>query len=346
MSAAITPARLLRLRLAAQRLSPETGATSAVEAAAAVCGIQAQDVRASRLALRSRVRGITREVIDADPGLARTWTVRGTVHLIAAADRPWLHSLTAERNRAYFEQLIGRRGAADAARKALPVMVAMLGDRGPLTRAELLKSLDEHGVPSLGPRAENVLMPWACVSGPVVGLADGRFRATDPPPPVDGDEALATLGRRYLAGYGPATGADLAKWSGLPITACRRALDAAGSLEKAGDLHALPGTLESVPPEPPAASLLAAFDTSMLGWESREPLVRSQDNFEIVPGGGIVRAVVLARGRAVATWRVEGGGRRRTLVLDAFGRAPAKGPLATEAADVARLLDIDLRLPA
>lgn len=346
MSAAITAERLRRLRLAAQRLSPGTAAGSAVEAATATCGIQAQDVRASGLALRARVAGLERAEVDADPGLLRTWTVRGTAHLIAAADRPWLHALTAARNRRYFESLIAKRGALDAARAALPAMVAMLEDGGPLTRAALLTGLAARGLPSLGPRAVNVLMPWACLSGPIAGLPDGRFRAAKPPPPVDEDEALATLGHRYLSGYGPAAPTDLARWSGLPLGVCRRALARCGEMEAAAELLALPGTLDGEPPQPAAVTLLAPYDTAMLGWREREPLADAVAAERISPGGGIVRAAVLARGRAVASWRVEGGGRLRTLVLDRFGRAPARRALAAEAADVGRFLGLDLRLPA
>lgn len=346
MSAAIPAERLRRLRLAAQRLSPVAAADSAVEAAAAVCGIQAQDVRASGLALRSRVPGLERAAIDGAPALLRTWTVRGTVHLIAAADHRWLHALTAERNRRYYESLIEKRGALDAARAALPTMVAMLEQGEPLSRAALLAGLADRGLPSLGPRAVNVLMPWACLSGPIAGLPDGRFRVAEPPLPLDEDEALATLGRRYLAGYGPATATDLARWSGLPLGVSRRALDAAGGLERAGDLLTLPGTLDAEPPEPPAAALLAAFDTAMLGWSGREPLVAASDEHHVAPGGGIIRAVLLARGRAVATWRIDGGGRRRRLILQRFGRAPAGAALTAEAADVGRFLGLDLRLAA
>jgi hypothetical protein len=78
--------RLRAGRLAAQRLTPATACRSAEEAALAVIGVQAQDLRAAALALRSRVPGLTRSAVRAAP-LLRTWTVRGTVHLIAASDR-------------------------------------------------------------------------------------------------------------------------------------------------------------------------------------------------------------------------------------------------------------------
>ena len=151
---------------------------------------------------------------------------------------------------------------------------------------------------------------------------------------------------RYLAGYGPAGAADLAKWSGLPVSVARRALDAAGEREavtfEGADLLALPGTLDAEPPKPPPALLLAPFDTAMLGWRTREPLVAAGDDARVLPGGGIVKATLLARGRATATWRVDGSGRRRRLVLDRFGRNPAAAALRAEAADIARFLHLDL----
>jgi len=65
--------RLRRLRLAAQRLTPATAAADVTAAARAVVGVQAQDVRAAGLALRSRVPGLRRADVDGS-GLIRTCT--------------------------------------------------------------------------------------------------------------------------------------------------------------------------------------------------------------------------------------------------------------------------------
>ena len=329
---------LLRRRLAAQRLAPATAAADAAEAARAVIGIQAQDVRAAGLAIRSRVSGVTRAEVDAAP-LVRTWTVRGTAHLIAADDLPWIDALTGPRNRRRFDALMVKRENLDVARAILEPAIDILA-AGPMTRAALIERLEERGLPSLGEYSINVLMPWLASSGRLVGLADGTFVATDPPPPVDEDEALATLARRYLAGYGPASAADLARWSGLPITACRRALEAAGTLERLGELLALPNI---GPPSPaPAAKLLGAFDTALLGWASREPIVAAAHDRRIGGGGGMIRAVVLIDGRAVATWKLTGSGPRR-LLIEPFDRPlppAALAALGPELDDVGRFLGL------
>lgn len=333
------------MRLAAQRLSPAATAADPAEAVRAVLGVQAQDVRAAGLAIRSRVPGVTRADVDAAP-LVRTWTVRGTAHLIAADDLPWIDALTGPRNRRRFDALMIKRENLEVARAILEPSIDILA-AGPMTRADLIAQLTERGLPSLGDYSINVLMPWLAASGRVRGLADGTFVACDPPPPVDEDEALATLARRYLAGYGPADADDLARWSGLPLTQCRRAFDAAGPLEAFGDLLALPGTAAAAAPPPAAANLLGAFDTTMLGWASREPIVPATHDRRIGGGAGMIRAVLLIDGSAVGTWKLAGSGRRRRLVVDPFDRPlpdPLPAAVESELADVGRYLDLDLKL--
>jgi hypothetical protein len=344
LAAAPTDSLLRRHRLAAQCLTAETAAARVEEAAAAVVGIQAQDVRASHLALRSRVPGLEREAI-AGAELVRTWTVRGTVHLIPAADRGWLHTLCAPRFGARFEGWIEKRGGLDTARGMRSDTVEILADK-PRDRAALLTELYARGHADLGQHASNVIMPWLAAQGLVVGLADGSYRAADPPESVDTDEALATMARRYLAGYGPATPKDLAYWSGLPLAAARRGLASAGQLDEAGDLLALPGTLDAEPPSLPPLKLLAGFDTLLLGWASRDPLLASENAKRLLPGSGIVKPTILARGRVTGTWRLTGSSAKRRLEPSWFDRPASKGGIAAEAKDIGRFLGARVRLAA
>jgi hypothetical protein len=327
-----------RARLRSQRLAPGSAADSPAAAARAVLGIQAQDLRAAGLAVRARVPGARPDSLAA-AGLIRTWTVRGTVHLVAADDLPWIDALTGPRNRRRFDALMAKRGNTATAEAIRPAALEIPAD-GPMTRAALIERLDAAGLPSLGPHSINVLMPWLAATGEVVGDAAGSFSRADPPPPVDGDEALAVLGRRYLAGYGPAGPEDLARWSGLPITACRRALAAIdGAVGAGGGLLALPGP--DPPPAPPAL-ILGAFDTAMLGWRSREPIVAAGDDRRLLPGGGVIRPAVLTEGRAAATWKLEGSGARRRIRFDWFGDRPPPPALEAEIAAVGAWLGLEL----
>src|ERR1700747_2637623 len=135
--------RLRTGRLAAQRLTPATACKSAEEAALAVIGVQAQDLRAAALALRSRVPGLTRSAVRAAP-LLRTWTVRGTVHLIAASDRPWLHALFARRNARVFGARFARFGIVEEGNAIRGDVVELCGER-PRDRPSPLRALGARG---------------------------------------------------------------------------------------------------------------------------------------------------------------------------------------------------------
>jgi len=334
----VKPDELRRRRLHAQRLTPGAGAASIVEAARSVLGIQAQDIRAAGLAIRARVPTAIRDDLPA-ADLVRTWTVRGTAHLLAADDLPWIDTLTGPRNRRRFDALMRKRSNLEADEAIRPAALEILAE-GPTSRAALIDRLDAAGLPSLGPHSINVLMPWLAASGEVRGLADGRFIRADPPSRPDADEALAILGDRYLAGYGPAGPEDLARWSGLPVTDCRRALDAAGAVEVGDGLLARPG--ESAATAPAPARVLGAFDTALLGWRDRSLLVEPAFEKRVAPGGGIIRAVVLHAGRAAATWKVEGSGRRRRVRFDWFGERPPAAALAAEIEAVGAWLGVEL----
>jgi Winged helix DNA-binding domain len=318
-----TDQRLRGARLAAQRLTPATACTSAEEAALAVIGIQAQDLRAAALALRSRVPGLSRGAVRAAP-LLRTWTVRGTVHLIAASDRPWLHALLAERNARVFRARFERFGIVEEVNAMRGDVVELCSER-PYDRASLLRALVERGHRSLEQGPINTFVPWLSSQGLIVTDIGGLLHAADPPPAVDRDEALAILGARYRAGYGPCDASDLAKWSSLPITQARRALDAAGPQS---DADAWPtGDL-------PPCLLLAAFDTLMLGHRTREPFIAAEHDHHVLKGGGMLKPVVLSDGVATGTWSIKKGRPEPAW----FGPpAPAEG-LAGEARDIERFL--------
>ncbi len=315
--------RLRRARLAGQRLMPSTACRSAEEAALAVIGVQAQDLRAAALALRARVPGLSWDDVRAAP-LVRTWTVRGTVHLIAWADRPWLHALLAKRNARTF-------GARFEGFGIVQEVNAMRGDalefcaQQPRDRAWLLRALVDRGHPSLEQGPINTFVPWLSAQGLIVTDTDGLLHAAEPPPAIDHDEALAILGSRYRAGYGPCDAVDLAKWSSLPLTQARRALDAAGP----------PDDLDRWPTDaPPPCLLLPAFDTLMLGHRNRQPFVAAEHDQHILKGGGMLKPVVLTRGIATRTWSIHKGRVDPTW----FARPAAPAALARETADTERFL--------
>ena len=176
------------------------------------------------------------------------------------------------------------------------------------------------------------------VRGPMVGVHQAFVLVRDwlgEQPLVDRDRALAELGRRFLRGHGPAGERDLAKWAGLPLRDARAGLAAICS-----ELEQRPGGLVDLARRAPAAELpppklLGVFEPVLLGWVSREPLL-GNDPARIVVGG-LFRAFALARGRAVATWSLDGG----KIELEPFGRLSreVRAALAHDGEDLIRYLE-------
>jgi hypothetical protein len=353
--AAVEAAELRARRSAAQRLHGEPGGDP-VEVVRALLAVQAQDRRAARLALRARTTGLRADGVDAvltgERSLVVAWLCRGTLHLVAREDYPWLLGLTAPRGDAGSRRRLGQEGVSpdDAERAVALIERALLGD-GPLTRAELSERIAAAGIRAEGQATPHLLGLAArrgrIVLGPVTD-GEQRFAATRdwlgavPEVPLAGDAraaALAELARRYLTGHGPATAADLATWAGLPLRDARAGLGAI-----ADELAASGGDLVDLAAhgEPqdgaPAPRLLPAFDPYLLGWQDRSFAVPAAHARRVHPGGGMLRAVATAGGVAVGTWSVRRRGGATVVEVDAFAALPAevRAALDAEAADVAR----------
>ncbi|HTA07926.1 MAG TPA: winged helix DNA-binding domain-containing protein [Streptosporangiaceae bacterium] len=335
-------------RFAAQRLSGDP-ARSPVAVAERLLAIQGQDPRGARLAIRSRTTGLTAADVDRaltrDRSLVITWLNRGTLHLVRSEDYWWLHPLTAKPQfQLGCQRILSGLGvsAADADKGVAVVEQALVAD-GPLTRAQLADRLSAAGLPSAAGCALHVLilasLRGIAVRGPMIGTQHAYVSTRDwlgpPPGAFDRDAALAELARRYLAGHGPASDRDLAKWAGLPLGQVRNALHAIGA-----EIRELPGGLVELAAAPredvslPPPRLLGAYDAVLLGWASREPVLRGHQG--IVTVNGLFRPFALVDGQAAGIWTYSAG----EVTLDRFGPLPAdvETALAVEARDVQRFL--------
>ncbi len=72
----------------------------------------------------------------------------------------------------------------------------------------------------------------------------------------------------------------------------------------------------------------------MLGYRTREPFVAAEHDHHILKGGGMLKPVVLNRGKATGTWSIKAGRAEPSW----FGTAAPAAALAREAADIARFL--------
>ncbi len=290
-------------RLRAQLLTPRRK-RPAGDVVRHLLAIQAQDGRGARLAIRARSLGAS--AADIDDALQRgelvvSWLNRGTLHLVAAEDYWWLHALTTPQQATGNARRLRQEGvSASQAQRGIHTIVAAVA-QGPQTRACLRGALDAAGIPTAGQALVHILaaatLAGHIVRGPMV-KTEQAFVAVDSwlgpaPPPLDRDEALGLLARRYLAGHAPAAAEDLARWAGITLADARRGMGSAPEVNQKR-LARLP-----------SPRLLGPFDPLLLGWASRAPITGSHRS--VVTTNGIFRPVALIGGRVAATWRLPSG---------------------------------------
>jgi uncharacterized protein YcaQ len=348
-------------RCVSQLLSGPPG-RDVLEVVRRLLAVQGQDPRGARLAIRARSVGLTAADVDRalthDRSLIITWLNRGTLHLVTAEDYWWLQALTAHRTLPWVATRMKQEGveSQDQADKAAAVIDAALAAEGPLSRAQLADHLVGAGIPAAG-QALVHLLAWASVHGvmvrgPIAGRQQAFVRVADwlGPPPArieparfDRTEALAELARRYLAGHGPASEADLAKWAGLTKRDAHAGMSAiAAELgDRADGLAELASAAGGQPHPPgpvpfPSPRLLGPFDPLLHGWVDRQPILGPHKN--IVTVNGLFKSFALADGHAVAMWNLPGG-RVELAPFDPLPESVAAA-LRDDAADVVRFLGL------
>jgi len=340
-------------RLARSHLVTPAPKSRLVDVVRDVCGLQAQLLSAAELALSARVAGLTqhsiREALWA-PGkrtLVRSWTVRGTIHVIPAADlHLWMAALGTRRYWESREWLERQHLTAKEAIAIFDAVVNAVGTEGS-TRAEIADAVAGRLGTKLRPKiasgwgellAPVMYMGQLCF-GPTVG-PNVTFVRTDQwvrkPRRIDADEAWRELVRRFLRAYGPTTPDGLARWFGLkPATA----LPLLRSLEPDASAVTVEGrkawTLSSWRAAPKRQSstvrLLAQYDCYVIGSHPRETIIDERARTQIRSykrgqwEGAVGVPVLLIDGVVSGVWeRRDRGGRIEIGVQPAVKLTPAQ----------------------
>lgn len=309
-------------RLRSHRLSAP--APTIADAASHMLATQAQEFWGGRWAIASRTRGrVTVRDVDAafDRGeIVRSWTQRGTIHLIPARDLAWVLSITGERQ-ARQVAAVRRVEGIDAAEMARAERLARGALRGGnrLTRKELFEVFEAGGVSTAGQRGYHLLvslsLPAIVCQGPVVPRASGPTReqyvvlteewVTDAASPPD---PLGELFFRYISSHGPAGARDFAWWTSLPLGVSRAAAEAASDRLVVVDDEPEP-QYRAAGPAPrrtaaaPEVFALPPYEEYYLSYVDRATPCAPEFLKAIGPSmNGIVRPIIVARGEAIGVW--------------------------------------------
>ncbi|MCR2764005.1 winged helix DNA-binding domain-containing protein [Microbacterium sp. zg.B48] len=347
--------RLIERRLRSHRLTAP--APSIAAAAEHMLATQAQEFWGGRWALAARTRGAL-TVRDADAAfdrgqIVRSWTMRGTIHAIPARDLAWVLSVTGERQHRAAAATHRAEGIdADELAKAERVALDALRGGNRLTRKELFAVLEGAGISTAAQRGYHLLVALSLraliCQGPVVPRAGGPTReqyvvrtdewVRDAASPAD---PPAELFARFIGSHGPAGARDFAWWSGLPLGAARAAADAASERLSIVSGDTEPMYVAAGPPPRRSSAVhdvlaLPPFEEYYLSYADRTVPCAPEFLSRIGPSmNGIVRPILLVRGRIVGVWT-------HSVAVGRHADAPLPelfAPAAASEAEVAAALD-------
>ena len=307
----LTHQRLFQLRLSQPDLR------TPAEVVRWLGAVQAQEYAHALYAVGLRMPTATERQVEqaiADREIVRTWPMRGTIHFVPAEDARWMLTLLARRTNRTAASVYRRAGVTDELfARAGDVLARTLQGGGIATRKELYAALAAAGIATDGEqRGLHLLGYWAREGLICLGPRQGKqptFTLLDEWVPrsraLEGDEALATLARRYFTSHGPATAQDFAWWSGLTLTEARLGLRLA---EQDLARRTVDGQTYWLSPTAPDASvadghsayLLPPYDEFTVAYKDRDALLHAA--FPREPFA-ILGPVILVDGQLVGSWK-------------------------------------------
>jgi Winged helix DNA-binding domain len=366
----LKPVNTLSWRMRRQHLATRAPRRKALDVVRDVCGLHAQLTASAELTLWARVEGLKGDVVSRwlwkDRKLVRTWSQRGTLHLLRADELGlWVGAQSALKPRHHVGSWLRHWGLtreqADAMLDAIPAAL----DGKQLTREELatevarltgIKGLDDKLKGGFG----DLLKPAAFRGDLCFAPSDGqrvRFARPDqwlgPWEPVDTEEATLEVARRYLTRYGPARREDLQRWFGMTSPAeAGRWLKALGDEATESDgAYLLAADAEAAAEAEPegAVRLLPAFDQYVVGApRSDDDVVAAAQRARVYRPQAWLSPVVLVDGRMLGVWSHERASDRLVVEIEPFGRLSraVKAGIETEAELLAGFLGgkLELRL--
>ena len=312
----MTPKEIAFARLRNQQIA-STGFTGVEQVVSWLGAVQAQDYAGAQWSVGLRLPGSRAEDVDraiAGRRIVLTWALRGTLHLVAAADVRWMLALLAPRvisgRASRYRQLGLDEGDFSACERVLER--ALEGGRR-LSRRAVLSSLEAAGISTDGQRGYHLLgragLDGVICFGPMEDRQQTFVLLDEWVPrsgPVARETALGQLALRYFASHGPATLQDFAWWSGLTAADARSGIAAAGPdlhRETAGGLVSWRAdAVQSRPPASPFAVLLPAYDEYILGYRDRTHAIDRQNLGRVRLVNGLALPI-LVDGRVRGTWR-------------------------------------------
>jgi hypothetical protein len=292
--------------------------------------VQDQNAAAGRDALALRLGtgpGTVSPTDLATVGIVRSWSQRGTHHLLPARDVRWITLLCSPRVQRASAQRRRTLGLTDndidRCRDALLTALAALPAGATLTRTRCYDVFRAAGVDPDGGRGSHMLRHFGGEGDIIQGVPDEgdtfvlHDAVVDAPVDLTGQDALRELGVRYFRSRGPATTKDFAWWTGLTLTDAKKAAALATGTGRVIPRQTTDGrtmyladwqadvTAEelaaTVSPDAPPLHL-PGFDEYLLAYADRSDIVTPAVFATVATKNGIFHPVEVCAGSVTGRW--------------------------------------------
>jgi hypothetical protein len=348
-------AQVMAWRLRRHQLDERAPAKAMLEVTARIAGLHAQVMSSAELTLWARLDGLERDAVQRalweERTLVKTWAMRGTLHLLPAAELPlWQAARSTTR---LWEKGVWLR-AFGVTQKELTRLLDAVGEAlrdRMLTREELAAEVAKlTGSAKLGDKLREswgaLLKPAAALGRLCFAPSDGQqVRFTRPDTWLGGwsehdpDEALLEALRRFLAASGPVTREDVTRWWGVPSAAqVQKRIERLGEEVTVVDVDGTrayllaadaPGVAGAAPSR--SVRLLPAFDQYVVtATRQADRLTSGPFKQKIYRPQGWLSPVLLVGGRMDGIWRQEAKGRRLLVTIEPFTKLAAWARRAAE----------------
>jgi uncharacterized protein YcaQ len=326
-----------------------------------ICGAQAQVMSAAYMQLWTRNHSLNRsEMEDAlwkTRTLVKSHFMRQTLHLIPADEFPLYISALKTSRVADALRIMARFGIGHEEADHLTDLIMDALASGPLGRAEISAAVR----PKVTKRVREWMgKVWSIVRVPMAeGLVcygpgeDNEVKLVrvdqwiKKQQPVEEQAARASLLRKYLSVYGPATLQDFAKWAGLSMVLVKplapELRDELVEVEIAGSKSLLLKQDRRAVTRHTASGcvrLLPLFDPFLLAHAGKDHLIARSHYKRVWRNQGWISAVVLVDGEIVGTWTHAFRGSRVVVTVEGFKRLPprVRNSIEQEAASLAAFM--------
>ncbi len=340
----MTEGDILQCRLSSHLIT-DSKLDSAEKVANWMGAIQAQDYGQAKYAIGCRTSNLRNADIEKaiiDKKIVRTWALRGTLHILAAADVYWILSAVTPVLLSRYQPQFKRLGLVDEDFTGiLKCIVQLLQGGKQLTRKELFAGLEQNNISTAGLRGALMLykagwLGMICL-GPQRGKQDTYTLLEEwlpKPPPITRDEALIKLIQVYLQSHGPATLQDFIAWSGLSITESRAGFEQIRETFTKIELNGQPYWMTSNCPANDKSSsgihLLAGFDEYLLGYKDRTLILDAVNAGKVILQNGIFKPTIIKNGKVIGTWNRVINKNKLNITTELFDKTDQQTDLSAE----------------